>query len=59
MLVVEAPLAFTEPLRVAPDVVTLVAADVTTVGALDDVDVVNDNTDPYVVPAELVATAWK
>jgi hypothetical protein len=58
-LVVEAPLAFTEPLRVAPDVVTLVAADVTTVGALDDVDVVNDNTDPYVVPAELVATAWK
>ena len=58
-MVVEAPLAFTEPLRVAPDVVTLVAADVTTVGALDDVDVVNDNTDPYVVPAELVATAWK
>ena len=52
-------MAFTEPLRVAPDVVTLVAALVTTVGALDDVDVVNDNTDPYVVPAELVATAWK
>ena len=45
-MVVEAPLAFTDPLRVAPDVVTLVAALVTTVGALDDVEVVKHVTAP-------------
>jgi hypothetical protein len=56
-LVVVAPLAFTEPLRVAPDVVTLVAALVTTVGALDDVEVVKHVTAPYVVPEAFVAKA--
>jgi hypothetical protein len=46
VLVVEAPLALTDPLSVAPDVVTLVAALVTTVGALDDALVVNEKTAP-------------
>jgi hypothetical protein len=45
-LVVVAPLALTDPLRVAPDVVTLVAAFVTTVGALEAEPVVNEKTAP-------------
>ena len=58
-MVVVAPLAFTEPLSVAPEVLTLVAALVTTVGALEDVLVENERTAPYVVPELLVAAAWK
>jgi hypothetical protein len=58
--VVEAPLGLIEPLRVAADVVTLVAALVITVGALPDEFVVNEYTAAYVVvPTEFVAKAWK
>jgi hypothetical protein len=47
-------------LRVAADVVTLVAALVITVGALPDEFVVNEYTAAYVVvPTEFVAKAWK
>jgi hypothetical protein len=45
-LVVVAPLAFTEPFSVAPEVLTLVAALVTTVGALEAELVVNEKTAP-------------
>jgi hypothetical protein len=52
-------LGFTEALSVPPDgVIDVVGCDVT-VGALDDVPVVNDSTAPYVVPEAFVATAWK
>jgi hypothetical protein len=60
VLVVVAPLAFTEPLSVAPDVVTLDAEFVITVGALPAELVVNEYTAAYVVvPTEFVAKAWK
>jgi hypothetical protein len=42
----EAPLAFTDPLSVAVEDVTDVAAVVVTVGALDALVVVNDSTAP-------------
>jgi hypothetical protein len=50
------PFGFTVPLIVAPDVVTLVAAVVVTVGVAA---VVKDNTAPYEVPTEFVAFTWK
>jgi hypothetical protein len=53
---VSAPLALTEPLRVAPVPDTVVAADVVTVGAAR---VVNDRVDPFDEPSAFVAEVRK
>jgi hypothetical protein len=50
------PFGFTVPFKVPDDVVMLVAGFVVTVGVAA---VVNERTEPYVVPTEFVATAWK